>query len=271
MVALTERAFAGRRFEISRVAEQTFSVVKQDFLSNYLIAFVLSAVPAILNFTLLSSFRLSMTTPNAPRPSILGLPLFIVGIATLLFTLVNYSALSWGAIERLQGRASTVGARLTAGARALLVLIGVSLLGYLAFIPALLLLVVPALILMTMWIVVLPVATAERTGVFATFKRSAALTKGSRWSIFLLLLIVWIIAIIIGVLSLVLTRAVFGGTGTLFAVQPIGVLGYVGLTIQLLVGAVLRVVFGCGLGALYYELQTLKGGFDAKRLSEVFS
>jgi hypothetical protein len=43
--------------------------------------------------------------------------------------------------------------------------------------------------LLTMWAVIGPVLVAERTGLFETFGRSRALTRNTRWRIFLLLLV----------------------------------------------------------------------------------
>ncbi|WP_348640382.1 ATP-binding cassette domain-containing protein, partial [Mesorhizobium sp. M2D.F.Ca.ET.226.01.1.1] len=61
----------------------------------------------------------------------------------------------------------------------------------------LVLLIVPGIILWLGWSMAVPVLIQERLGVFGSMSRSRVLTKGNRWSLFGLFLILIIIAMVI--------------------------------------------------------------------------
>ena len=85
-------------------------------------------------------------------------------------------------------------------------LIAVSLLAGVGIFVGFLLLVVPGLILMTIWSVVGPVTVLERPGVLAAFGRSRALVQGFGWQVFGVLLVVVLLAIVAGVVVGLLAR-----------------------------------------------------------------
>ncbi|WP_174300955.1 hypothetical protein [Caulobacter sp. S45] len=269
---MTTQAPLPRRFQLSRVGELTFDIVRRDFVTSYGLAVAILIVPTVLKSVLFRGQLQSMAAPAPGRfPSVFGAGFFLAGFIGLLASLLVYAALSWRAVERLQGRAATPGAMLEAAFRALPVLIAVAILGYFAIVFATLLLIFPALMLATAWLVVVPAAACEKTGVFRTFGRSAELTKGHRWAVFWLLVVLWVASLIVIVLAALVIRAIFGLSGNIFMVQPSGPFGYVALVLQMLVSAVVYVVFGTGVGVVFQELRALKGGFDTQRLSEVFA
>ncbi len=269
---MTTQAPFARRFQLSRVGELTFDLVRRDFAASYGLTVAILIVPTILKVVLLNGQVQSMTTAVPGRvPTMFGPGFLLASLIGLLASLLLYAALSWRAVERLQGRTPSLGASLQTAVRALPVLIAVAILGYLAIVFASLLLVFPGLMLATAWLLVAPAAACEKTGVFRTFGRSAELTKGHRWALFGLLVAVWLGSLIVVVLGALLIRAMFGLSGNIFMVQPAGAFGYVALILQMLLGALVTVVFGLGVGVLFQELRQLKGGFDTQHLSEVFS
>ena len=60
------------------------------------------------------------------------------------------------------------------------------------------LIIIPGLILLTIWSVAIPVTVIERPGIFAAFGRSRQLVKGNGWQVFGTILLVWLIAIVVG-------------------------------------------------------------------------
>jgi uncharacterized membrane protein len=76
------------------------------------------------------------------------------------------------------------------------VVIGVAIVAAIAKALAAILLIVPGLIVATMLWVAVPVAVVERPGVMRSLTRSAALTKGSRWQVFGIALLIGIGAIV---------------------------------------------------------------------------
>jgi hypothetical protein len=72
------------------------------------------------------------------------------------------------------------------------------------------LLIVPGVLFMVMWSVAVPACVVEGIAPAASMRRSAALTKGHRWSLFLLLLFLFI-AVEIGLAALDRVLAMAGG------------------------------------------------------------
>jgi hypothetical protein len=73
-------------------------------------------------------------------------------------------------------------------------LLAVAILAGLGIGVGLLLLIVPGLILMTIWAVVVPVCVVERPGVLASFSRSRALVRDNAGPVFATLITTWLIA-----------------------------------------------------------------------------
>jgi hypothetical protein len=107
------------------------------------------------------------------------------------------------------------------------------------------LLIVPGLILMTIWAVVAPVVVLERPGVFAAFGRSRELVRGNGWPTFgvvlVLALLVQLIAVAID------ASAESAGTG-------------VGIVVRVIVGVLVGPVSALAAAVLYFELRRLRGG-----------
>jgi len=121
---------------------------------------------------------------------------------------------------------------------------------------AALLLIVPGLIVMTMWFVSTPACVVERTGPWTSMKRSAALTKGHRWKVFgLLLLLILLSLIVAGLLQLVLMQA--GST----------ILVLLG---TLLWGALWTAYYSIAVVTTYHDLRVAKEGIDIEQIASVF-
>jgi hypothetical protein len=80
--------------------------------------------------------------------------------------------------------------------------IGASILAGIAITIGLVLIIVPGLILITIWAVIVPVIVLEGAGIFDAFKRSQQLVRGHGWHVFATLVLTWIILLVV---NLVLT------------------------------------------------------------------
>lgn len=69
---------------------------------------------------------------------------------------------------------------------------GVSILANLGVLLGFMLLIVPGLLLMVRWALATPVVIRENLGTTAALRRSAELTKGNRWRILGLALLIWV-------------------------------------------------------------------------------
>ena len=103
----------------------------------------------------------------------------------------------------------------------------------------LVLIIIPGLILLTIWSVAVPVTVIERPGIFAAFGRSRQLVKGNGWPVFGTILLVWLIAIVVGALGGLLASA-FGGV--------------IGALIVAIIGALIAPVVALTAALIYFTL-----------------
>ena len=189
-------------------------------------------------------------------------------LVTMLFTVVAQGALVRATMTANQGEEAHFGECLVTALRRLLPLIGLGLVSGVAFIFAAILFIVPAIILATIWYVAAPLVVAERRGVFAALGRSAELTKGDRWNIFLVLLITVGFIFVVFMLSSVLSGigiaiSARGGDFSGLAL-PMAIAGAISTTLQtMLTGAIPT--------AVYIELRELKEGLEDQGLDDIFA
>ena len=62
------------------------------------------------------------------------------------------------------------------------------------------LIIIPGLILLTIWSVVVPVEVLEHRGIFGSFGRSRELVRGNGWNVFGVIVIVWVVTAVISIL-----------------------------------------------------------------------
>src|SRR5205823_4750623 len=100
-----------------------------------------------------------------------------------------------GTVDELSGRRAGFGRSLATGLRRMLPTLAVSILVAVSTALGVIALIVGAYVVMCMLYVAVPVSVIEKPGVFAALSRSAELTKGYRWWVFLL---VFVIGAIVG-------------------------------------------------------------------------
>lgn len=107
------------------------------------------------------------------------------------------------------------------------------------------LIVVPGLILLTIWAVVAPVVVLERPGVLASFGRSRELVRGNGWQTFGVVLM---LAVLIEVVAAALdVTAESASTG-------------VGIVVRVVLGVLIGPLSALAAAVLYFELRRLHGG-----------
>lgn len=144
-----------------------------------------------------------------------------ISIGIQLFLSVSYSGAvavlicSSGPIESvgdLWGRTGPVLARL----------IWVRLLTAIAILGGLVLLIIPGLILMTIWAVAFQVVAVEKVGVIAALARSRELVRGNGWPVFAFILALGALAALLALLAMVvalpLGTGVVGGAVSVFLI-----------------------------------------------------
>jgi hypothetical protein len=121
----------------------------------------------------------------------------------------------------------------------------------------LLLLIVPGIIWFVMWSVTVPACVVERLGPIESMRRSTALTKGHRWKIFgISVLLVVFNAICLVVLRLVLLAA----SGV--AASTVG--SWIWSAIFTAFSAIVTTI-------IYHDLRVIKEGVDTEQIAAVFA
>lgn len=180
----------------------------------------------------------------------------VAGLVVVVFAFLLQSSLVRATIDDMNGKRPSFGDCIQIAVRYLLPTIGVGLLVALGAGIASLALLVPGIILWLGWSVAVPVLIQERLGVFGSMSRSRALTKGSRWSLFGLFVILFIIAIAIQS-AMALIVFLFHGI----------VAGIVASLVQTVVSMVVSVATAVS----YVELRQVKEGTSVSELAEIFS
>lgn len=90
-------------------------------------------------------------------------------------------------------------------------LIGAGILAGIGIAAGFFLLIVPGLILLTMWAVIAPVIVIEHRGVFDAFGRSRQLVKGQGWPVFGTVVVAFLIAFFAGIIFILIAESIASG------------------------------------------------------------
>jgi hypothetical protein len=182
----------------------------------------------------------------------------IQGIVDLIIGQVVTVMLIYGTVQALRGRQVSVGECLSDGLKRLGPAIGVALIAGIGIAIGMVLLVVPGLILATIWAVAIPSAVVERTGVFASLSRSVDLTRERRWRSFGAILVAGLITIVIA--------AVIGGLAVVIG----GVQSVSFAVVLWAITAISQAFSACVVATLYYNLRREKEGVGIEQIAQVF-
>jgi hypothetical protein len=241
--------FAERDFRVGRVLSRTATILSQNFLIFFVIALIANLPSILLVRTAAES---AATSPSGQTLAIIG----IGGVLSFILGMIAQAVMVHAAFQAMRMRPVNFGDSLKVGlARVIPVILLAIVMGLLVGL-AFLLLIVPGLILVTMWFVGTPACVVERTGPWTSLKRSAALTKGHRWKIFGLLLLLVVISLVVSQLLELL-------------------LGQVGSMILLIIGTLLwsaiwTAYYSIAVVMTYHDLRVAKEGIDIEQIAAVF-
>lgn len=242
--------------------------------SNPLVMFGVSLVfgglPTVLLTATTQQYQLSlMRNPSGPAIlSYVGLTLAL-SLVTILLACIVQGALVRATLDAADARKATFGETAAFGIRVALPLIGVALIVGLSLLVGLVILVVPGVIIGVIWSVAAPALVAERLGVFTALGRSASLTKGARWRVFGLILILavlfWMISSVLGGVMI----SAYGFAGYASLAQQGMPLWF--LAINSVISSAWNTIWGVMLTSLYIELRDFKDGPGADKLADIFA
>ena len=241
----------------------TFGVVALIVLMPYV--FVVSTIGGLF------TANLSITWIVVLAAAILLLPILLSYLAT--------AAIAHGAFEALRGLRPGIGRCLVRGISVSVPVFGVAIATVLALLVSLvppilavvtfeggfavltfLLLLFPIFMVITVLWVPVPAVVVERRGVLRGLSRSIALTKGNRWRVFGIIVILWLISWVMNFVGgLLLVIFTFAGGGRVAGMIMTGVL----LSIYLALNAVMSTVG-------YHDLRVAKEGYAIDDIAAVF-
>lgn len=260
-------AAAHSKLDIGRVISGTFSVIGRNFVAFAALALVLSGIPTAL----IAFFQAASLANSAAFSFSSGYFTSIAysGLVALITGAVLQGALVYGTVQDMTGARPSIPDCLANGLRAFLPLIGLSILLAISITFGFLLLIVPGIMMACAWCVAVPALVADRSGVFGAFSRSAELTRGNRWRIFALFIVVWVIALVIGAVVTAISMALsFGNAGldiVALARSPVRIAA------NLLSNTLTSMIGSTGVAVLYVELRRAREGLGPQWLAEIFS
>lgn len=183
--------------------------------------------------------------------SIGGIGLLVMLVLAPLSQTVIYHA----AFQDMLGRPTRFGDSLTIAFRRFFPVLGTLICMGLAIGFGFILLIVPGLIWAMMFAVAVPVSAVEKTGPFASLGRSRELTKGHRWQIFGIVLLLLVVTMVGTAIAVVFRMALGVALGAL-----------IGFAIHAVVTAYSSIA---GV-VMYHDLRVAKEGIDTSRIAAVF-
>lgn len=250
---------------IGRIFSRAFSFMVKYPLITFGSALLFGALPSVLSQILVVS---QATNPDGSNPNA-AIGFLAVQLVLLIVSLVGsglmQAIMTRGLVTAHEGHRPTFGHCLSQGLRFAVPVIGLMILWTLGVFVGFLFLVIPGIILGCMWAVAIPSLVEERVGVIGAFARSRELTRGHRWKIFGLLMVV--------IIAFYLVLAVLGLLG--LAGASAGAVDEGSLQIAVIVSSALGgLVFGLLWAtiqpSLFVELRDAKEGGGAGELAQVF-
>jgi hypothetical protein len=266
--SMPDRAVAAENaFGVGRTIARTFSTWwRHAFVFSLLT--LLSSVP-IWALVLLGGMPVAGLTAPSPNPfdpaaasaARAGLPpgFWLAYLGTMLLFLVEIGAITHGVIHHLAGKRVSLGAMIAAGVRRAVPLLLVGVICYVVVVIGTVLLIVPGVYLACALAVAIPASVVERPGVFGAIGRSFTLTKGKRFAVFVVFL----------VLSLVM-MGVVAFAGFLIPQLTASVSRSLGFVLGQIVNILFGTLFWVAPGVVYHDLRVAKEGVATAQLAAVF-
>lgn len=235
-----------KQFSFGTVISQSISVFTAN-LASFLIVSLLLLLPLLIY---------NMVAVGASPEGGFSSGSLLAIVIQMILSYLLAATISFATFQYLRGHPVSIGECLSRGLSLILPVLGVAILVGLITGIGMLLLVVPGIIAAVMLWVAIPVAVVERPGVIASLKRSADLTKGYRWIILGILIVIGVVLVVI---TMILSFILLAAAG--FTVYSVGV-----WVIQALFSAFSATAAAVG----YYFLRSTKEGVDIGDIAKVF-
>lgn len=258
---------------IGAILNQAFGTITDNPLATLGTAFLIGALPVqVVNYLNISYQASALATGSSggtmADPLMLGSA--VAFVIAILCSLLAQAALVHATTAYAEGRRASIGEGLAVGLSVALPLLGLSLMMTVGIVGGVLLFLVPGIILFLMWSVAVPALVDEKLGVMEALGRSRTLTKGFRWKILglelVMLIIAWIVEAIIGVLIFMT-----GGGLSILSQIASGSFPFVYLLFSVGAGTFVTAFWSTAQSSLFLALRETKDGPQSDALVDVFS
>lgn len=241
---------AGEGLRVGKALSRSFTVLFRSF-PKYILFGAVMALPNL--FELL---RYGSTSDlNLGRHESRGESLAFGLLGFVLYALCQ-SVMIYGAFQDIRGRPFDLGTSISRGFRRFLPVLGTSFCFGFVVLLGLALFILPGLIILTMYLVAVPVCVVEGLGPIRSLDRSRLLTKGYRWQIFAIYLVPIVLIAVVMFVLMIIGSVVAGPTGSTIA-------AYLGSALLSTAEAIVTIV-------TYHDLRAGKEGLDIEQLAAVF-
>ncbi len=240
---------AGGDFRVGRVLATSFRLLIGN-LGKFILLGMLAASPLLL---------MLLVAPRRGQPVNLHDFVRPTGSIAILFSLllvICEAAVIYGAFQAIRGRDFSIGDSIGRGLQRFFPVLGVGVCFAFLFAVGLVLLVIPAFIFLAMFFVAIPACVVEGLGPIRSLGRSRELTRGHRWRVFGLYLVVGLLA----GLPRIPIEMIVGSIGGPILAGLIGFLYSATLTAFELLTFVVA----------YHDLRVAKEGVDIEQMASVF-
>jgi len=248
-------------FRAGRVLSRSFSTLFRNILPFGLLALVLTSPTYIYAI---------LTGAGDPFAEEAASP-FQTIVITILEYLLSYAviaALVYGTMQHLRNEKVSVGDCFSKGLALMFPVLGVAVVSGLLTGLATLAFIIPGIIVGIMLWVAVPVAVIERRGL-NSLPRSAELTRGYRWRIFFLILLLFVVMIGISLVMGIATAVILGiGTSSDGGLTTSALTGFI--AIQWMFSAFLSALSAVLIAVSYHDLRVTKEGADTDQIASIF-
>lgn len=263
-----EASVTGRRFTIAGVIDRMVIVISGQGWLLLGLAALFGGLPRFATFVMtMSAVKSAGLTGvrGAGALALFSMPNYWISVAiSWLFGLLASASMTTVAVAAIERRPVSLGESIVRAMTKLLPLFLLSIVWALGVGLGFVLLLVPGIMLIIAWMVAWPAVIIEDAGPLDALGRSAYLTKGARWPIFAILLIV-------GVASAVVSGVTGTSSSAILRNAASSDLPILPMVVTVVLGTVVQLFSVALSSAMYTELRDWKDGSDGGELREIFA
>jgi hypothetical protein len=251
------------QFSIGRVIGDSFGVLARNIVSFGILALLIGLIELLftLFFVDTSQLEAAQNDPAQLEAAMLEFNWWAAafnGLLLLIVSALTQAAIIYGTFQDLRGQRAGIGDCIARGLSSIVPVVIGSILLSLGIMIGSIFLLVPGIILALMWWVYVPAIVVEGKGIIGAFGRSRELTRGRRWHILGLLIIMIVLMVVVSFIVQIVVTVVASDSGTVASI--------VAYVFNALLTAFTSVLVAVG----YYYLRAEKEGVDANEIARIF-